>query len=1117
MLLNSIYIDNTSAATTDYLNTNLDLQECIINNLTITSSVEVKLAIKSDFIEDNFNDESKINSKNDLIIDTIKGEISSEKIENTFSKPLGGTASEWGSCVQQTSDGGYIITGTIRSITDDALLIKTDNSGNEQWNRTFGGSGYDYGRAVQQTSDGGYIIVGSTWSDGNGNYDIWLIKTDNNGNEQWSKTFGGEQSDSGNSMLRTSDGGYIIIGSTRSYGSGGVDAWLIKTDNNGNEQWNKTYGGIENDDGTSIKQTSDGGFLIGGSTDSYGKYPSDIWIIKINKTGNILWNRTFGGENGEYCYSIQETSDKGFIIVGRTTSFCVGDEDIWLIKTDKFGNKQWDRHFGEVGKSANGYSVHQTIDSGYIITGQIEPMGDHFVDIWLIKTGSSGNMEWNRTFGGRQNEFGYSVIQISDGSYIVVGTTNSFGHGKGDVWLIKTNDQGVCNPIGNLQSNNLLEGKSAESINTFEYTADIKKDTEIVVQFSQNNQDWYNSLGILNGWESLKNGENFINLSNLNWSGSEFFYRMKLFAHTNNFPVLKYIKLNFDEYYSSGILESQPFENDNNISWKTLTWNESKPQGTDIKYQLRTANSQAELSLKTYIGPGGSTNTYYKIPGDKIWFGHEKDRIIQMKIYLSTTDTSKTPILYNVSISYNTLPKTPGLEEPVNNTWLNSHNITFRWEFFDYESNIQKGFQWQADDNFTFSSIDYDSGESQSGMQYYVHPSIISDGKWYWRVKAQDSGGDWSSFSNYRILKVDTTPPRINHTKILDMMSGEELTITSEVTDIHSGVNEVKLYLKKQLDTTYTSFSMKRQNNIYSTKISSDMVTTDGLGYYLKSVDNSTPPNIIYYGLNKETQIEPMSTTDIDIEVSPRPAILNVFPTGSNVPVETMINITFDKAMTREQTMAAFSISPAVEGKFSWKNDKKLTFTPFEPLEYNTTYFVTISKTARNLDGDYLPEDYDWEFTTIIGDNGDGKITDTDINDSEEIDYGWVYYIIGAVIVIVIIALVFLINRKRQIKKKSIFEKSKVIKPDIVHRTPSPQVPSAAQTPQVQYTPQSHQSNYMTLKSDQYQQVTYPTQILQPRQQYTLPNQNLCPICGQQLSYISQNNRYYCYLCKKYQ
>ncbi|MDP7000223.1 MAG: hypothetical protein QF569_29625, partial [Candidatus Poribacteria bacterium] len=177
--------------------------------------------------------------------------------------------------------------------------------------QTYGGSENDYGYSVQQTSDDGYIITGETYSYGNGEADVWLIRTDANGDTLWTQTYGGSESDIGNSVQQTSDGGYIIAGETYSYGNGAADVWLIKTDADGDTLWTQTFGGTEFDIAHSVQQTSDDGYIITGETYSYGNGEADVWLIKTDANGDTLWTQTFGGSESDIGNSVQQTSDGG--------------------------------------------------------------------------------------------------------------------------------------------------------------------------------------------------------------------------------------------------------------------------------------------------------------------------------------------------------------------------------------------------------------------------------------------------------------------------------------------------------------------------------------------------------------------------------------------------------------------------------------------------------------------------------------------------------------------------------------------------------------------------------------------------------------------------------------
>jgi hypothetical protein len=365
---------------------------------------------------------------------------------NTWTKTFGGNDEDDGYSVQQTTDGGYIITGITQSFVNgdyDVYLIKTDGNGDSLWTKTFGGTSSDGGSSVQQTTDGGYIITGGTNSFGNGLSNVYLIKTDGGGNEQWYKTFGVvDETSLGRSLQQTNDGGYIITGSTSSQIINS-DVYLIKTDGSGVEQWNKTFGGTGEDVGGSVKQTTDGGYIITGYTSSFGNGDYDVYLIKTDVSGNEQWTKTFGGNDEDGGYSVQQTTDGGYIITGYTSSFGNGGFDVYLIKTDVSGNEQWTKTFGGT-EDEDGHSVQQTTDGGYIITGSF--FGNGNSDVYLIKTDGNGNEQWNNTFGGGVENEGNSVRQTTDGGYIITGRTDSLGNGYSNVYLIKTDGNGNVTP-----------------------------------------------------------------------------------------------------------------------------------------------------------------------------------------------------------------------------------------------------------------------------------------------------------------------------------------------------------------------------------------------------------------------------------------------------------------------------------------------------------------------------------------------------------------------------------------------------------------------------------------------------------------------------------------------
>jgi len=374
-------------------------------------------------------------------------------LEEAWNKTYGGLGNDLASEVQVSKDEGHVIIGVTESYGSgdgDAWLIKTDSEGNEEWNKTFGGPEYDNGKSVRETSDGGYIIAGRTESYGAGDSDVWLIKTDSEGNEEWNRAFGGPGIDSGWSVQGTRDGGYIITGSTESYGAGDLDVWLIKTDSEGNEEWNKTFGGLGTEYGNSVQETSNGGYIVTGDITSFSAGSTDLWLIKTDSEGNEVWNRTYGGPESDGGKSVQETFNGGYIVTGYTTSFGAGSTDLWLIKTDSKGQEVWNRTFGEPEQDMGplggelgydrGESVQETSNGGYIIAGYTTSYGAFPGDLWLIKTSSEGVLEWDMTTDRRETDEGVSVQETNDGEYIIAGDTTHGGAGGIDVWLVKVKE-----------------------------------------------------------------------------------------------------------------------------------------------------------------------------------------------------------------------------------------------------------------------------------------------------------------------------------------------------------------------------------------------------------------------------------------------------------------------------------------------------------------------------------------------------------------------------------------------------------------------------------------------------------------------------------------------------
>ena len=343
--------------------------------------------------------------------------------------------------VQQTTDSGYILTGmSYDSVvqTPNIFLIKTDAFGNTIWSKAFGGLYTDVGYSVIQSNDGGYVITGSTTVNLYFTAVI-LIKTDSNGDTLWVRKYGSGGVSIGHSVQQTSDNGFILSGETNVFGAGNMDVYLIKTDSLGNLIWSKTFGGSQNDVGRSVQQTSDNGYIIVGESGSFGLYKV-VYLIKTDTNGDTLWVTSFQGENG-IGESVYQTSDGGFIIGGVLIAGGLNN-CAYIIKTDSIGNLIWKKTYGTIPGMNQVFSLAKTSDGGFVTTGE-ENYNDH--NVCITKMDSLGDFLWANSFGSSNLDFGNSIQQTQDGGYIIAGTTSSSG--GGDIFLIKTDANGIsgCN------------------------------------------------------------------------------------------------------------------------------------------------------------------------------------------------------------------------------------------------------------------------------------------------------------------------------------------------------------------------------------------------------------------------------------------------------------------------------------------------------------------------------------------------------------------------------------------------------------------------------------------------------------------------------------------------
>lgn len=346
------------------------------------------------------------------------------------------------------------------------------------WQKCLGGSQNDYAHAIRQTADGGYIVAGATWSnDGdvsgnNGGTDFWVVKLDAFGSIVWQKCLGGSQDEMAYDVQQTTNGGYIVVGTTTSDDgavtgtSGTINAWVVKLDSSGNLDWQRSLGGRGSDYAHSVDQTTDGGYIVAGSTSSNegdvsgNKGGGDVWVFKLDNLGNLLWQKCLGGSEDDAAWSIQQTTDDGYIVAGMTrsndgdVSGNNGSADFWVVKLDSAGNILWQKCLG--GSNTDfARSVRQTSDGGYIVAGFTQSNDGNVTgfhgdrDVWVVKLDSLGNLLWQKCFGGTGKDEAWSVEHTSDGGYVIAGGTSSNNgdvtgnNGGTDAWVVKLDASGT--------------------------------------------------------------------------------------------------------------------------------------------------------------------------------------------------------------------------------------------------------------------------------------------------------------------------------------------------------------------------------------------------------------------------------------------------------------------------------------------------------------------------------------------------------------------------------------------------------------------------------------------------------------------------------------------------
>lgn len=356
-----------------------------------------------------------------------------------WDKTHGGNKGDRAAAIKTTSDGGFVLAGYtnfLGGLGSDLWLVKTDGTGNLVWDKTYGGNNNDEAYDVAVLPDGGFVVAGTTKSKGPGSHAAWLLRMNASGDLLWDKTYGGISWDNGRAVVPLADGGFAMAGHTWSEGAGGSDFWLLRVDNSGNLLWEQIYGGADYELLYALVGLPDGGYALAGRTDSKGAGGNDFWLVRTNQNGDLLWDRTFGGPASDAAHDVQVLPDGGFVLAGHRSG--IG----WFVVTDIDGNLAWDKTYGQLGGDGF-HAIELTVDGGLVLAGEAQSGGVMKDDFWLVRTDPEGNTLWEATFGGNDYDIADAIAVLPDG-FAMAGYTASKGAGGDDFWLVRVGQE--CGP-----------------------------------------------------------------------------------------------------------------------------------------------------------------------------------------------------------------------------------------------------------------------------------------------------------------------------------------------------------------------------------------------------------------------------------------------------------------------------------------------------------------------------------------------------------------------------------------------------------------------------------------------------------------------------------------------
>ena len=363
--------------------------------------------------------------------------------QDTFTKVYGGKQDEHAMSVIETRDGDYVVVGFTFSFgqgKSDIWVMKVDEYGEVIWREYYGEEGFEWANDLIETRDGNYVVAGYSKDHESGLSDAWVFQLNRHGELMWSEKYGGDQADEAKSITQTTDGGYAVAGFSHSLSNGESDIWLLRLNAVGNTLWEKNYGGTGTEQGYSIIETSDEGFLIGGYQSYRKSFKADMLLVKVDRNGKGVWRKAIKSPGNDVIEAVLETDEGDYLVAGWGFHEANQSLDAKVFRVSPSGKVLWERNFGGEGKDAV-YDIVPTDDGGYALAGQTGSYGSRS-DFWLLKLDENGTPSWQKRSQGESRDWGHALCHTRDGGYLLVGGTKSFAEGGSDMCLMKTDARG---------------------------------------------------------------------------------------------------------------------------------------------------------------------------------------------------------------------------------------------------------------------------------------------------------------------------------------------------------------------------------------------------------------------------------------------------------------------------------------------------------------------------------------------------------------------------------------------------------------------------------------------------------------------------------------------------